>query len=137
MSTGRFITGWVKNKQKRLLKLYIKLLLISHALKICHTCVCSLFLVIKHISTGLYVYEFASTRVHQNNCVTGKNCVVHKARLTCHIITVAFYTIPVHAQVSMQACMTLANEHAAAKSLLQVKGFIDVFSVPPIRTPAV
>ena len=60
--------------------------------------------------------------------MTGKNGIVHKAWLTSHIITAAFYTIPVRAHVSeMHACMTLANEHAAARSLLQVKGFIDAF----------
>ena len=50
--------------------------IVSYALKMgangCHTCICSLFQVIKHISTGLYqlyVYELASTCPPKKNVV--------------------------------------------------------------------
>ena len=36
----------------------------------CHTCVCSLFQVTKHISTGLYIYDLTSTRP-PTKCLTG------------------------------------------------------------------
>ena len=56
---GRNITGPVDTVKKFSSSKLINI--VSYALKMgvngCHTSVCSLFQVIKHISTGLYVYE--------------------------------------------------------------------------------
>ena len=48
---------------------------VSYALKMG---VCSLFQVIKEISTGLYVYKLTSMSPPKQ-CVTGKHLILHKA----------------------------------------------------------
>ena len=63
-------------KIKELKSLPISLTFVSYALKM--GVMCSVFQeVVKHISTGIYVYEFTSTGL-PNQCVTDNDVILHK-----------------------------------------------------------
>ena len=48
-------------------------------------CVCALFQVITHISTGLYVYKLKLMCLWHTKSVTGKNVTVHKAMTGAYV----------------------------------------------------
>ena len=72
---GENISGQVERVRKKTKELKSYNLCLGNG---CHTCVCRLFQVIKHISAGLYVYELTYTCPSKQR-ETGKNVILHSA----------------------------------------------------------